>query len=84
MGYRHTFLQGIVLRQALALAVLGFIPGLAISEGLYRVTSYVANLPIGMTGGRIAFVLLLTLVMCAVSGLAALRKLKAADPADLF
>ncbi len=84
LGYGNRFLSGVVLRQALALAVLGFIPALAISQGLYRLTSYLADIPIEMNLQRVAFVLVLSVAMCAVSGLLALRKVRLADPADLF
>ncbi len=84
IGYSNRFLASVVLWQALALALLGFIPGLAISYGLYRLTSYLANIPIEMDLQRAAFVLAMSLVMCMVSGLLALRKVRLADPADLF
>ena len=84
VGYGHRFLAGVVLQQALALALLGFLPGVLIAEVLYRLTGYQANLPVEMTWRRVVFVLLLSVVMCTVSGLGALRKLRSADPADLF
>ena len=71
MGYTGRFLSGVVLGQAVGLAFLGFLPGLAISEMLYQVTSCLANIPIVMNGGRIAAVLAMTLAMCALSGLGA-------------
>jgi hypothetical protein len=37
-----------------------------------------------MNGGRIVAVLGMTVMMCALSGLGALRKLWSADPAALF
>jgi putative ABC transport system permease protein len=84
MGYSAWFLSGLVLRQALALAVLGFVPGLAIAELLYRLTAQVALIPIQMNLLRILSVLALALLMCTLSGLGATRKLGSADPADLF
>src|SRR5208282_127985 len=84
MGYTSRFLSGVVLAQAVGLAALGFLPGLAISQTLYEVTSYLANIPIVMNGGRIAAVFAMTVVMCALSGLGALRKIWRADPAALF
>ncbi len=84
MGYSDHFLSGVVLAQALGLAFLGFLPGLAISEILYQATSRLANIPIEMNGGRIAAVLAMTLAMCALSGLGALRKVWLADPAALY
>jgi putative ABC transport system permease protein len=84
MGYTNRFLGGVVLKQALGLALIGFVPGLAISLALYALTSYLANIPIVMNGGRIVMVLTMTVVMCVLSGLGALRKVWVADPASLF
>ena len=39
---------------------------------------------IDLTVSRVLFVLALAVVMCTVSGLGALRKVRSADPADLF
>lgn len=84
MGYRNGYLNMVVLQQALILSWLGFLPGLAISEGLYWLTRFITNIPIVMTVSRVLFVLVLSVAMCGLSGVAALRKLHAADPADLF
>jgi putative ABC transport system permease protein len=84
MGYDNRYLSQLVLEQALVYAVLGYFPGLACSIFLYGLGSAWANLPIGMTWSRAFVVLLLALGMCTLSGLLALRKVKAADPADLF
>ena len=84
MGYTNRFLSGVVLAQAVALAFISFVPGLLISAALYQATSYFANIPIVMNGGRIVGVLAMTIAMCAISGLGALRKVWLADPASLF
>jgi putative ABC transport system permease protein len=84
MGYTNRFLSGVVLGQALGLALLGFVPGLVLSLGLYALTSQLANIPIEMNARRILLVLVLTMGMCTLSGLGALRKVCQADPAALF
>jgi len=84
IGYSGNYLASVVLQQALVLAVLGFLPGLAVSLALYTITRAAARIPIDMTPGRVVFVLALAVVMCTVSGLGALRKVRSADPADLF
>jgi putative ABC transport system permease protein len=84
MGYQQTYLLGIIFEEALILAVVGFLPGLAVSMGLYRLTRQATNLPMYMTLSRALFVLILTIVMCNLSGAIATRRLEAADPADLF
>jgi len=84
MGYSDRFIIFIVLEEAMILAVLGFIPGLGLALAQYALIQNVAALPIAMTFARFSFVFFLTLVMCGVSGLIAIRKVQAADPADIF
>jgi putative ABC transport system permease protein len=84
MGYTDRYLITVLIQESLILAVLGFIPGLALSTGLYYVAKSATLLPIGMTASRALTVLILTVVMCAASGGIAMRKLQAADPADIF
>jgi putative ABC transport system permease protein len=84
MGYTRGYLARIVLQEALILAALGFLPGLLVSELLYCLTAWKTRLPMAMTLLRVASVLGLSLAMCVISGLAALRKLHQADPADLY
>jgi DevC protein len=84
MGYRNIYLLGIVFEEALILSILGFMPGVGVSLGLYSLTRRATNLPIYMTLMRAIVVLTLTLIMCGISGTIATRKLQAADPADIF
>jgi putative ABC transport system permease protein len=84
IGYNNGFLRRVVLQQATALALLGFLPGVIIALVLYRITAEFTNLPIGMGLWRMPFVLGLTLLMCTASGLGAVRKVRQAQPADLF
>ena len=84
MGFGDTYFLIVVLQEALILAVLGFVPGLAISLGLYKLAQNATLLPIVMTVHRAGLVLTLTVVMCTLSGAIALRKLRAADPAEIF
>jgi putative ABC transport system permease protein len=84
MGYCNYYLLGVVFEEAVILAVLGFMPGVAVSLGLYYLTRTATNLPIYMTAIRAFQVLLLTIIMCTISGAIATRKLQSADPADMF
>ena len=84
MGYRFGFLFRVVVWQALYLAVAGYVIGLVAAFGLYEVAKAAARLPIWMTGERTLIVLGLTVGMCVVSGVLAVRKVQNADPADLF
>lgn len=84
MGYRYGYLFRVVVWQALLLAVAGYAIGLAASLVLYEMTRQQAHLPVRMTGERLALVLALAVGMCVGSALVAVRKLRTADPADLF
>ena len=84
MGYRQSYLLGIILEEAIILALCGFFPGMAISMVLYNGARNATALPIYLTVVRAISVFLLTLIMCTVSGMIATRKLQSADPADIF
>jgi putative ABC transport system permease protein len=84
IGYSNTYLLGIVFEEALILAILGFVPSLVMSMGLYQLVRTATNLPLAMTVARAVQVLILTLIMCMLSGAIATRKVQAADPADMF
>jgi putative ABC transport system permease protein len=84
MGYTDGYLLVVLLEEALLLAILGFIPAFLLSVGLYQVAYTATMLPISMKLDRAITVFILTVVMCSVSGAIAMRKLRAADPADIF
>jgi putative ABC transport system permease protein len=84
MGYTPSYLMKVVLQQSVLLALVGYIPSLAISWALYLLLETLSGMPMMMTPGIMLAVLLLAILMCVISGMAALRKLYQADPADLF
>lgn len=84
MGYRNSYLLGVVFEEAIILAFLGFIPGTILPLALYQLAAKATALPIYMTLTRALLVLVLTVVMCGMSGAIATRKLQSADPADMF
>lgn len=84
MGYKDSYFVVLVFQEAVILAVLGFIPGYFIATGLYSLAAGATALPLAMTANRAITVLILTIVMCCASGTVAVRKLSAADPADIF
>lgn len=84
MGYRDRYLLIVVMQEAVILAVMGYVPGFCLSVGLYHLANSATMLPIGMSVARAVNVLLLTHVMCLISAAIAIRKLSAADPADIF
>ncbi|MCT7951998.1 ABC transporter permease DevC [Ancylothrix sp. C2] len=84
MGYRDIYFFGVVLQEAIILAILGYMPGVVLSMGLYNLTRNATSLPMVMTFARATTVMTLSIIMCVISGAIALRKLSAADPADIF
>jgi putative ABC transport system permease protein len=84
MGYNNFYLLGVVFEEAIILAILGFLPGLGVSFGLYNLTRNATNLPLLMTLARASQVLVMTIIMCMISGAIATRKVQSADPADMF
>jgi putative ABC transport system permease protein len=84
MGYTNRFVFGVVLFEAVILSVFGFIPGALISLQLYRVTAKATHLPMHLSQGLALLVFGLTLVMCVLSGMIAVRKVQSADPAEIF
>ncbi|MGB7306990.1 MAG: ABC transporter permease DevC [Burkholderiaceae bacterium] len=84
IGYSNRFFTGLVLEEAVALAILGFVPAVFISLALYAGVRSATGLPVEMPFERLVIVLLGTIVMCTLSGLIATRRLANANPADLF
>ncbi|MCU0704572.1 MAG: FtsX-like permease family protein [Fimbriiglobus sp.] len=84
MGYQFGYLFRVVVWQAVYLSIAGYVLGLAGGLLLYELARGAAQLPIGMTWERVGVVLALAVGMCVASGLLAVRKVKTADPADLF
>jgi len=84
IGYKNRFVSGIVLQQAVILAVLGYLPGLVVVYWLYGKAAAATNLPLYITTDRAILVFLMTLTMCAISALMAVRKVRRLDPADVF
>ncbi len=84
MGYRNSYLLGVIFEEALILTMLGFVPAVVLALGAYQLTAVATALPLTMPASRALLVLLLTFLMCNVSGAIATRRLQAADPADIF
>jgi putative ABC transport system permease protein len=84
MGYTNRYLSGVVLQEAAILAVAGFIPAIVLSLVVFKVSADATNLPLELTPDKAGMVFGLTLVMCAFAGLLAMRKVRSADPADVF
>jgi putative ABC transport system permease protein len=84
IGYTQNYLLMVILQEAFLLAVVGYLPGFACALVLYNVARDATLLPIFMSYNRAIMVIMLTILMCFISGMIAIRKLSSADPADIF
>jgi putative ABC transport system permease protein len=84
MGFSQHRIYRIGVEQGLIFALLGYVPAFLLALVLYRVVFSLSRLPLFMEAGRAGLILLLTLFMCAIASVLALKKLRRADPAELF
>jgi putative ABC transport system permease protein len=84
IGYRTRYLVRVVLEQAALTGLAGWVPAWLLSLLLYRVLGEVALLPMRMTWNLTLISLVLTLSMCLISAVLAVRRVIAADPAEVF
>jgi putative ABC transport system permease protein len=84
MGFTNSYLLGVVYEQSAILTVFGFIPAYLLSLLLYVVVGGLVDMDMTMTVARTFQVFGLNVLMCAVSGTIAMRRVYRADPADVF
>lgn len=83
IGAGSSYLRGIILRQAIASAVIGYAISLAISHaviGLTRDSGPAILLPWPVAG----VMLVLTIAMCVSAGIVSIRKVTRVDPGSIF
>jgi putative ABC transport system permease protein len=84
MGFSDLFLKGIILEQALLLACGGFLGGLALAAIGYFYIAGRTQLAVELSFPAMALVFLMAAGMSVVAALLALRRVTAADPAELY
>jgi putative ABC transport system permease protein len=84
IGYPDRYLSVVVLQESLTLSILGFPPGVVLSWIVNRIAKSATLLPIHMTIQQMATVYMLTAATCAIAGALAIRRLREADPIDIF
>jgi putative ABC transport system permease protein len=84
MGYGRRRLQRFVLEGAWIFASMGFAPALAIALIAFPVIRQQTRLPLFLSPGLVLLVFVLSLSMCTGAALVSMRKLRQADPAELF
>ena len=84
MGYGTAYLVRVVLEQAALSAMAGYVPAWLLCLAVYRAIGAVSLLPLHMTWGLTLLSFGLTLGMCLLSAVLAVRRVIAADPAEVF
>jgi len=84
IGFTDGYFIGLVLQESVILSVCGFLPGLGLAAILYWLTRTYAHMPAYLTLANVSIVFGMTLFMCLLAGGLATRKLRQANPADIF
>ena len=85
IGYSNGSVAAIVIGQAAILGLVGYLGSLAVATGLYALVQRSTGIPMTVADGWILAVpMVLGQAMSSGSALLSIRKLTAADPADLF
>ncbi len=84
MGSSDWYIYRVILEQALWMAVLGYVPGIALSAGLGAWTAQAQAIAILINPGIAAGVFVITVVMCSGAAVFAIQKVTRLDPAMVF
>ncbi|HVX15415.1 MAG TPA: ABC transporter permease DevC [Pirellulales bacterium] len=84
MGYANRYFIWVILQESILLSLLGFFPGVAASELVCRAVAWLTNLRVAVHTPTAVAVLSMSVLMCIVSGLIAVRRVMKLDPAELF
>lgn len=84
MGASNLFIYSVIIEQSLWMAVLGYIPGMALCFGVKAWAFATQGLVILITPTTAASVFGITVLMCVGSALFAIQKVNRVDPAIVF
>lgn len=84
MGFSTLFVLGVGLCETTLLAVAAFVLALVAGAALLAAVQWSTHLATTISPGLAIGVLALVLLMCFVSGVAVVRRIAAADPAELY
>lgn len=84
MGYDQSFFVALVAVISLTLSVCSYIPSTLVAWGIYHLAASATKLPLQMKLGDMTTILAVVIAMGLAATMLAIRKLKAADPVDLF
>jgi putative ABC transport system permease protein len=84
MGASDMFIYTVIMEQSLWMAILGYIPGMALCLGVAAWTATSQGIMILITPASALAVLGITVVMCVSSAIFAIQKVTRVDPAIVF
>ena len=84
MGFSKYYIYRVGAGQSLLFAIMSYIPALPLGHLVAFLVKKASRLPMYLTWELALFVFLLALLMCLISGVLALGKVRKAAPADLF
>ncbi|HWD60678.1 MAG TPA: FtsX-like permease family protein [Stellaceae bacterium] len=84
IGYGNGYLIASVLRQAMLIGIAGYVPAWLLCLAVYRIVGSIALLPLHMSLRLTLVSLILTLGMCLLAAVLAIRRVIRADPAEIF
>ncbi|GAA6616077.1 FtsX-like permease family protein [Scytonema sp. NUACC26] len=84
MGASDWFIYSVIIEQGLWMAIIGYIPGMAVCLGVAAWTATSQGIVILITPTSAAVVLGITALMCVCSAIFAIQKVTHVDPAIVF
>lgn len=84
VGFSNYYIYKVGATQALLFAAMSYIPALPLGYLVSFVVKKASRLPMYLPWELALFVFFLAILMCIISGILALQKVRKADPAELF
>jgi putative ABC transport system permease protein len=84
MGFSDQFIYNIGIKQAFLYALMGYFPSLFFSFIVFNIVRLLARIPMNLNFSMAVFVFILTILMCTISSVLSLQKVRNTDPAELF
>lgn len=84
MGFKSWFIYGIGIKQALLYALMSYFPALGFAYVVFRVVHALSKMPMDLTLAMALFVFSMSLLMCIISCIMGLQKVRRTDPAELY
>ena len=84
MGASDVFIYSVIIEQGLWMAILGYVPGMALCLGVSVWTAASQGIVILITPASAVAVLGITIAMCVSSAIFAIQKVTRVDPAIVF